>query len=112
MSQPELVALLAGMSVLVVTFAAAQIAASAALQHRLRVFVRRDPVMAPTSVRRQRQQSRVAFVEQMNRRLRRANFAKKLQEDLIRAGVEMQASRFILIQVIVVTVVVPRRVTS
>src|SRR6266540_2962078 len=105
MTQPELVALLAGMSVLFVSFAAAQIVASSALQRRLRVFVRRDPILAPTSVRRQQRQSRVALVEGMNRRLRRATFARQLQKDLIRAGIVMPASRFILLQVAVVTMV-------
>ncbi len=99
MSQPELVALLAGVSVLLMTFAVAQIVASSALQARLRIFVRRDPIVAPTSVRRQSKQSRVAIVEGINRRLRRANFAKKLQKDLVRAGINMLASRFIVIQV-------------
>lgn len=103
MEQPELVALLAGMSVLLMTFAAAQIAANSALQSRLRIFVRRDPIVAPASVRRPRHQSKVAFIEQMNRRLRRANFTKNLQKDLIRAGVTMQASRFILLQVMVIS---------
>lgn len=105
MEQPELVALLAGMSVLLMTFAAAQIVANSALQSRLRIFVRRDPIVAPTSVRRPQHQSKVAFVEQMNRRLRRANFAKNLQKDLIRAGLTMQASRFILLQVMVISMV-------
>jgi tight adherence protein B len=101
MSQPELVALLAGVSVLLMTFAVAQIAAGSALQARLRIFVRRDPIIPAASVRRQRKQSRVAMVEGINRRLRRANFAKKLQKDLVRAGIDMLASRFILIQVAV-----------
>jgi tight adherence protein B len=101
MTQPEVVALLAGMSVLAMTFAIAQIVTSSAMQHRLRVFVRREPIVIQTSVLRQRKRSRVAFVEDINRRLRRANFAKKLQEDLVRAGVDMLASRFILLQVII-----------
>jgi tight adherence protein B len=49
--------------------------------------------------------SRVVLVEQMNRRLRRANFARKLQGDLIRAGLGIQASRFILLQVMIITLV-------
>jgi tight adherence protein B len=102
MPQAELVALLAGMSVLLLTFAAGQFAANSELQRRLRVFVRQEPIAQPTSLRRQQRTSRVAFVEEMNRRLRRANFAVKLQKDLIRAGVEMQAGRFILIQVMTV----------
>jgi len=101
MTQPEVVALLAGMSVLAMTFAIAQIVTSSAMQHRLRVFVRREPIVIQASVLRQRKRSRVAFVEDINRRLRRANFAKKLQEDLVRAGVDMLASRFILLQVII-----------
>src|SRR5436305_14917084 len=101
MEQPELVALLAGVSVLLVTFAVAQIATSSALQTRLRVFVRRDPILQPTSVRRQQKQSKLAAVEALNRRIRKANFAKRLQDDLTRAGVDMQASRFVLIQVLV-----------
>src|SRR5437773_3341952 len=105
MEQPDLVALLAGVSVLLVTFAVAQIATSSALQTRLKVFVRRDPVIMPTSVRRQQKQSRLAMVEAINRRLRKANFAKKLQKDLTRAGLDMQASRFILLQGMIAGVV-------
>src|SRR5437016_4967586 len=101
MSQPELVALLAGVSVLVMTIAVAQIKAGSALQTRLRVFVRRDPIITPTSVRRERQQSRLAIVVGVNRRLRQANFARKLQKDLVRAGVDMLASRFIVLQMTV-----------
>jgi tight adherence protein B len=101
MSQPELVALLAGISVLLMSVAVGQIVAGSALQARLRIFVRRDPIIPSASVRRQREQSRLAFVEDVNRRLRRANFARKLQKDLVRAGIGMLASRFILIQVMV-----------
>src|SRR3954467_479007 len=99
MEAPELVALLAGVSVLLVMFAVAQIATSSALQTRLKLFVRRDPIIMPATVRRQQKQSRLAAVDAFNRRLRKANFAKKLQKDLIRAGVDMQASRFIMLQV-------------
>src|SRR5690606_13069957 len=36
-------------------------------------------------------------------RLRQANYARRLQEDLVRAGVDLQASRFLIIQGIAAT---------
>src|SRR5215212_10705482 len=101
MTAPEMAALVAGIGVLMMTFAVFQIASTALLDSRLRVFVRRRGVVVQqTSVRRARKESRVAFVEMINKKLRQANYARKLQGDLIRAGVELQASRFLTIQAI------------
>jgi tight adherence protein B len=99
MTAPDMAALVAGIGVLMMTFAVFQIASTALLDSRMRVFVRRrGVVIQPTSVRRARKESRVAFVEMVNKKLRQANYARKLQGDLIRAGVELQASRFLTIQ--------------
>ena len=101
MTAPEMAALVAGAGILMMTFGIFQIASSALLDNRLRIFVRRRGIVVqPTSVRRARKESRVAFVEMINKKLRQANHGKKLQEDLIRAGVEMQAGRFLAIQLI------------
>ena len=104
MTGPEIAALVAGAGILMMTFGVFQIASHALLDNRLRIFVqRRGVVVQPASVRRARKESRVAFVEMINKRLRQANYGRKLQADLVRAGVEMQASRFVAIQVIAAT---------
>ncbi len=101
MSSADLAAVIAGGGILMMTFAVFQIASQALLDTRMRVFVRRGAItQQPVSVRRARKESKLAWVEQLNRRLRSANYAKKLQGDLVRAGVDMQASRFIIVQVI------------
>jgi tight adherence protein B len=98
MSSPELAALVAGLGVLLLSFAAFQIASHAVMDNRLRVFVRRGAVPVPVSVRRARKESKVAFVEQWNKKLRQASYSKRLQAELVRAGVEMQDSRFVIVQ--------------
>lgn len=99
MTQPELAALIAGSGILMMTFAVFQLATQALLDSRLRIFVRRGSTPQPVmSVRRQKKISRIAWVEDVNRRLRQANYSKQLQFRLIRAGVDMQASRFLVIQ--------------
>src|SRR4051812_20725625 len=98
MNAADLAALIAGIGVLMLGFAAYQVASHSLLDSRMRIFVRRTPVIAPVSVRRPRKQSKVAFVEQLNKRLRQASYAKRIQARMVRAGVEMQASRFIVIQ--------------
>ena len=104
MSAPDIAALVAGAGILMMTFAVFQIASQALLDGRLRVFVqRRGVVVQPLSVRRPRKESKVAMVAQLNRRLRSASYSKELQLKLIRAGVDMQASRFLTIQVIAAT---------
>ena len=105
MTAPDMAALVAGAGILMMTFAVFQIASHALLDNRLRVFVqRRGVVVAPTtSVRRARKESKVALVEQVNRKLRQANYSKRLQLQLIRAGVDLQASRFLVIQLIAAT---------
>src|SRR4051794_40811102 len=101
MTPPEMAALVAGTGILMMTFAVFQIASHALLDNRLRIFVRRRGVVVPTTtVRRTRKESKVALVEQVNRKLRQANYGKRLQADLVRAGLELQASRFVVIQVI------------
>lgn len=104
MSAPEIVAVLAGTAVLLMTFAVAQLSRQAALDGRLRTFVRRESPGVPMTVRRPRKESRVAWVEALNKRLRRANFARRLQQDLIRAGIHLPASRFIIFQGILMSV--------
>ena len=85
MAPPEMAALVAGIGVLMMTFAMFQIASHALLDNRLRVFVRRRGVaMQPTSVRRPSKESKVAFVEQLNRKLRQANYGKRLQAAIAR----------------------------
>jgi tight adherence protein B len=101
MTGADLAALVAGIGVLLMAFATFQFASQALLDGRMRVFVRRGFVPKPAAVRRTQKVSRVAFVEDMNRRLRQANYAKRVQKDLIRAGLDMQASRFLVIQGII-----------
>jgi tight adherence protein B len=101
MTSADLAAVVAGGGVLMMTFAVFQLASQALLNTRLRVFVRRGAnIQQPVSVRRARKVSSLAWIEQMNRRLRSASYTKKLQGDLVRAGVDMQASRFITVQLI------------
>src|SRR5215207_6555516 len=100
MTGAELAALVAGTGVLMLAFAAFNIASHSLLDSRLRIFVRRAPVVVPVSVRRPRKESSVAWVEQWNKRLRQGNYARRVQLQLTRAGLEMQASRWIVIQVI------------
>jgi tight adherence protein B len=101
MTGADFAALIAGTGVLMMAFAAFQIASQALLDGRMRIFVRRDVVVQPVAVRRAQKVSRVALVEHMNRRLRQANYGRRLQKDLIRAGVDMQASRFLVVQAII-----------
>jgi tight adherence protein B len=101
MASPDIAALVAGVGLLMMTFAVFQLASHALLDNRLRVFVqRRGEVMQPMSVRRARKESKLAVVEQLNRKVRSASFSKDLQLKLVRAGLDMQASRFLTIQVI------------
>jgi tight adherence protein B len=100
MNGAELAALIAGTGVLMLAFAAFNVASHSLLDSRMRIFVRRAPVAAPVSVRKPRQQSNVAWVEQWNKRLRQGDYARRVQAKLTRAGLEMQASRWIVIQVI------------
>lgn len=101
MTQPEIAALIAGTGILMMTFAVFQIATQALLDSRLRIFVRRGSISAPVvSVRRAKKSSRVVWVEDINRKLRQANYSKELQKRLVRGGVDMQASRFLVIQTI------------
>jgi len=105
MSAPEMAALVAGVGVLMLTFGVFQIASQALLDSRLRIFVRRREVVVPqASVRRARTESRVALVETINKRLRQANYSRKLELDLVRAGLDIQASRFLVIQGIAATI--------
>jgi tight adherence protein B len=102
MTQPEIAALIAGSGILMMTFAVFQMATQALLDNRLRLFVRRGAISQQpvVSVRRAKKLSRVLWVEDINRRLRQANYSKQLQMRLVRAGVDMQASRFLVIQMI------------
>ena len=102
MAAADLAALVAGLGVLMLAFAAYHVASHALLDSRMRIFVQRAPEVAQvTVVRKPKQESKVALVEQWNKKLRQADYGKALQLRLIRAGVEMQASRFLVIQTIV-----------
>ena len=103
MAQAEIAALVAGIGLLMMTFAVFQIASQALLDNRMRIFVRRGAMPVPVSVRRAKKSSRIAFVEDINRRLRQASYSKRIQSRLVRAGVDMQASRFVVIQSIAAT---------
>jgi tight adherence protein B len=104
MTSADMAALVAGSGVLMMAFAVFQIASHMLLDNRLRVFVRRrGMVVRPASVRREHKESKVALVEQLNRKLRQANYGRRLQADLVRAGVEMRASRFLTVQTIAAT---------
>jgi tight adherence protein B len=94
----EVSALLAGCGVLLVAFAMSRAASQAALDGRLRTFVRREMPRAPVSVLRAREERQPEIVERMNRRLRRASLARRLQDDLTRAGIDMPSSRFLMLQ--------------
>jgi tight adherence protein B len=96
----ELAALVAGMGMLMLAFAAFHVASHSLLDSRMRIFVRRAPMPTQISVRRPRQESRLALIEQWNKKLRQASYGRRLQAQLVRAGLEMQASRWIVIQVI------------
>ncbi|MCC6175034.1 MAG: type II secretion system F family protein [Chloroflexi bacterium] len=98
MTAIELVAILAGTSVLLLAFAVYQVSVHSALELRLRVFVKRDPIATPVAVMLPKKESSVPLVERMNKRLRRANFARKLQQRLVRAGIRIAASQFVLLQ--------------
>src|SRR4051794_38880786 len=98
MNAADLAALIAGIGVLMLGFAAYQVASHSLLDSRMRIFVRRTPVIAPGSVLRPRKQSKAALVEELNKKLRQASYARRIQARMVRAGVEMQASRFIIIQ--------------
>src|SRR4051812_30630428 len=101
MTAAELAALVAGIGVLMLAFAAYHVASHSLLDSRMRIFVQRSPVMAPlTVVRKPRKESKLAIVEQWNKKLRQASYARRIQQRMVRAGVEMQASRFIVIQAI------------
>src|SRR3712207_1653616 len=104
MTGAELAALVAGTGVLMLAFAAFNIASHSLLDSRLKIFVRRAPVAAPISVRRPRKESNVAWVEQWNKRLRQASYARRIQTHLVRAGLEMQASRWVVIQVMAASI--------
>ena len=105
MTQAEIAALIAGAGILMMTFAVFQMATQALLDGRLRTFVQRGSISVQpvVSVRRAKKMSRIVWVEDINRRLRQADYSKQLQMRLVRAGVDMQASRFMVIQVIGMT---------
>ena len=98
LSVAEVSALLAGTAILLVALGLSQVTTQAALDSRLRTFVRRESMPVTPSVLRARDQRQPAIVERMNRRLRSASLAKRLQTDLIRAGIDLPASRFLLFQ--------------
>jgi tight adherence protein B len=104
MTAADLAALIAGMGVLMLAFAAYHVASHSLLDSRMRIFVQRAPVISPmTMVRKPRRESKVAIVEQWNKKLRQGSYAKRVQINLVRAGIEMQASRFIMIQAMAAT---------
>lgn len=99
MTAADWASLIAGTGLLLMAVATFSFVTQAAMESRLRVFVRRGPIAQPMSLRRAKKESRVLFVEQLNQKLRKANFGKKLQHDLVRAGLHVEASRFMLIQI-------------
>jgi len=106
MTGADLAALAAGIGVLVMSFAAFQIVGQELMARRMRLFVQSRGVVVQqqVSLRKKAKVSKVALVEDLNRKLRQANYGKKLQLDLIRAGVDMQASRFVVIQIIMAAI--------
>lgn len=102
MTAADLAALIAGIGVLMLAFAAYHVASHSLLDSRMRIFVQRAPAAMPMMVvRKPKKVSNVAIIEQWNKQLRQASYAKAIQRRLIRAGIEMQASRFIVIQVMI-----------
>ncbi|MFN8635832.1 MAG: type II secretion system F family protein [Chloroflexota bacterium] len=102
MTGADVAALTAGIGVLIMSFAVFQIVGQELMARRMRLFVKRGQVVQQqVSLRKKAKVSRVALVEDWNRKLRQANYGKKLQLELIRAGLDMQASRFVVIQLIV-----------
>jgi tight adherence protein B len=103
MSGADIAALSAGIGVLIMSFAAFQIVGQELMARRMRLFVksRGAVVQQQVSLRRTQKRSKVALFESWNKQLRQADYGKKLQMDLIRAGLDMQASRFVAIQMIV-----------
>jgi tight adherence protein B len=98
LSAAELSALLAGAAILLIAMGLSQVTTQAAMDSRLRTFVRRESTPIPVSLLRAHEERHPAIVERMNRRLRQASLAKRLQADLIRAGIDLPASRFLLLQ--------------
>jgi len=94
----EAAAILAGMGVLLIGFAITHAYGRYELATRLDTFVGRHTHVPAPPVKRQHDEPHPAIVMRMNRRLRHASFARRLQWQLIRAGVDMPASRFLVLQ--------------
>src|SRR4051794_11660049 len=102
MTGADIAALSAGIGVLIMSFAVFQIVGQEMMARRMRLFVKRGQVVQQqVSLRKKAKVSRVAVIEDWNRKLRQANYGKRLQLQLVRAGLDMQASRFVVIQLIV-----------
>ena len=93
----ELAAVLAGLGVLLASFAVGGMVVRAQTAARLSAFVRLTPTTAPT-VRLQREEAKLAIIERMNHRLRRASLTRRRQLQLIRAGINIPAGRFLVLQ--------------
>lgn len=93
-------AVLAGLSILVVSFGMSRLVARAELDARLNTFVRRHAVTvtAPVSVKRQQEESTSAFFARINRRLQQASYGRRIRARLVRAGLKVTAAHFIMVQ--------------
>ncbi len=88
-----------GISALLLCFALAQLASRRLTVRRLDTFVRTHAYVPVPTIRRQQQdEPHAAILERMGRRLTRASLARKLQAQLVRAGLDLPASRFLMVQ--------------
>lgn len=94
----EVAAVMGGVSALFLCFALVQVAARRMLTARLDTFVKRHAYTPAPTIRRQSEEPQAAIIQRMNRRLRRASLARQLQAQLVRAGIDMPASRFLVAQ--------------
>ena len=87
MTGAELAALVAGTGVLMLAFAAFNIASHSLLDSRLRIFVRRAPVVVPASVRKPHKESSVAWDLHVFPRTEAAYVLKNSSLTLSQAGI-------------------------
>src|SRR5215208_2267095 len=97
----EVAAVMGGVSALFLFFALAQAASRRMLARRLDTFVKAHAYTpAPTIRRQQHDESQTAVIDRMRRRLQRASLARQLQAQLVRAGIDLPTSRFLMGQVV------------
>jgi tight adherence protein B len=96
----EAIAMLAALGILFISLGAARVAARAERSARLHTFVRRNAVTAAPDATfvRPKADAQGPLVERLNHRLRQASLGRRVQAQLVRAGIDMPASRFLVFQ--------------